>query len=79
MKKRLSTQELIEAADSVASDLLVFARNHEISAHDLLMVTALAERLLQNALCGENPQAALHAVLEADATFTAVSEELEAN
>jgi hypothetical protein len=77
--KRLSIRELIDAADALANDLVTYASENGVTVRDLLMVAALSERLLQESLCAEDPQAALSAVLEADATYKAVSRELEAN
>ncbi len=69
---------VIELGDVLANDLLTFARENGISAHDLLVSTAIAERFLQRAVCATS-QDALNAILEADATIGAASTHLESN
>lgn len=75
----MNTRTLIALADKLANDLLMFARENRLGSHDLLMATALSERLLQEAVASD-PQDATKAVLEADATFKAVMDsQLEVN
>lgn len=71
--------QMMELADLIASDLLTFAADNGLTAHDLLMVTATAERLLQTAVCPGDKQAVTDALQEADATFVAVTTRLETN
>ena len=75
----MSTTKLIELADLLANDLLTFAGDQGLSAHDLLMVTALSERLLQTAVCPGDDGSAIRAMQEAEATFIAVANHLEPN
>lgn len=72
------TMNVIELGDVLANDLLTFAQENNITAHDLLVGTAIAERFLQRAVCATS-QDALDAILEADATIGAVSTQLESN
>ena len=74
----MRTDHLINLADSLAEDLLEFGKANGLSAHDLLMLVALSERLLQTVVA-PTAEFALNATQEADATFTAVSTCLEAN
>jgi hypothetical protein len=75
----MKTAMLMELADSIASDLLNVARANGLTAHDLLMVAAITERLLQTALCSGDNNAVRLALQEADATFVAATTRLETN
>lgn len=75
----MTATKLMELADLLATDLLTFARENDVSAHDLMMATAMAERLLQTVLCPGDQQAVVDALQEADATFVAVTSRLEPN
>lgn len=75
----MTTEQMIHLADLLANDLVTFGGDQGLTAHDLLMVTAMAERLLQTVVAPQNPTAVLRAMQEAEATFVAVSMDLEMN
>lgn len=71
------TQNLVNQADHLANELLLYAQRRGIPARDFLVILPLAVRLLQGSICCST--AAFDSVLEADAIFKAVSSQLEAN
>ena len=74
----LTTKQLVEVADAVATDLLHFGELHNLSAKDILMASMIAQRLVQSVTGGDdlNCQQCLQ---EANATFRAVATTLEQN
>ena len=77
--ERLTTDDLIRLAEMLASDLIDVGRNNRIAPHDLLLAVAMAERALQTALCPEDWDRVRQILQEADATYDAVTADLEAN
>jgi len=76
---RLTPENLIRLAEMLASDLIDVGRNNRIAPYDLLMAVAMAERVLQSALCPDDWDRVRQILQEADATFDAVTTDLEAN
>lgn len=75
----MSTSDLVEQSERLALDILNFAGHNNVSVHDVLMVTAIATRLLQSSLCGDDSEAVMEALQEADATYTAITTKPEPN
>ncbi len=71
------TQNLVDQADALAHELLLYAKRRNIPVEDYLVIVPLAVRLLQNSITCST--VAFDSVLEADAIFKAVSSQLEAN
>ena len=73
----MSTNELMEMADALATELLEMARRRQMTKHEFLMVVAITERLLQKVVLLDDVPQMRAALEEADATLKAVSEVLE--
>lgn len=63
---------LMEFADQLAQELVDYANQKGMSAHELIMGLVLTERLLQQVFPGPK-FAALQAVMEGHATFEALT------
>ena len=75
----MRTNELMAQAETLANDLLQYAQENQIGAHELIMIATTANRLLQSVCFPGSKGSALDAVMEAHATFEAVSSPLETN
>ena len=75
----MTPRELLEFADRIASDLLTIGQDNQISAKDLVMATAIAQRLLQTVTHPGDDVAVGEAVREADATLAAANTILTVN
>ena len=69
----MTPRELLEFADRIASDLLTIGQDNQISAKDLVMATAIAQRLIQTVTHPGDDVGASEAVREADATLAAAN------
>lgn len=74
----MKTSKLLHLSELVAQDLLTLADEAGLSGHELLMVSSVTNRLLQRVV-DDDPMTAIRAMQEAEATFVAVSTQLEAN
>lgn len=75
----MTPRELLEFADRVASDLLEIGQTNRIPPRDLLMATAIVQRIVQQVIAHGDDEAVSEAVREADATYQAASTLLEVN
>lgn len=62
--------QMMVVADLIASDVIKFAREHDISPRDAVMTMAIAGRIVQKALHGSD---LVEILQEADATFVAAT------
>lgn len=74
----MRVHKLFELADLLARDILEYAAEHKMDYHDLLVMLAIAERFIHE-VAGEDQEIVHRAMQEAEATFTAMSTELELN
>jgi hypothetical protein len=75
----MSTEQMLEMADALATELLELGRRRGMGTHDVLMLVALTERLLQKVTVLDDVHQIRAAIEEADATFKAVTGTLEAH
>lgn len=73
----MSTNELMEMADALATELLELATRRKMTKHEFLMLVAITERMLQKVVLFDDVAKMRAALEEADATLKAVSEQLE--
>ena len=77
---RFTDEQLLSGAQGLASDLLQYGQTNQIHPQDLIMVVALAERLLHTRIGGVAAHSnILDALQEAHARFDANVKVLEAN
>lgn len=75
----MTQQELIERGESLASELVQYARIQGLSADELMQVQIIAQRLLSNVCYPGDETSARNAVLTGHAVFDAISQPLEPN
>ncbi len=73
----MSTTQLMEMADALATELLEMAERRKMTKYEFLMMVAITERLLQKVVLFDDVPKVLEVLEEADATLKAVSEVLE--
>ena len=75
----ITVTELVDLADCMAQDLLGLAQLKQIPEKDLLMAVAMAQKIIQKEFYNDDLATINGVLLEAAATYQAMSEALEAN